>query len=216
MSGSPLIALPPDPASPEGSFVAADGWWPGIDCNAARDALRIGEIVTQPRLIAALEGAMLTITGDLAWWQAALLAGTISTENPTGTAPATTLASVTAAQLAVLREPRDERAFGRFGWGQPSFAYHEFHRPRLLYTPAQTIQLTSKINGHPRLIMLYIRAVRCAAAAELLELYRDLGATRHSDIRAEQQTTTSADYQRMAIAATRDMLGQTRVSCELI
>ena len=42
MAGSPLIALPPDPASPAGATVAGDGWWPAIDRNAARDAL-LGE-----------------------------------------------------------------------------------------------------------------------------------------------------------------------------
>jgi hypothetical protein len=37
--------------------VPGDGWWPDIDCNAMRDALRLGQIVTHARLVAALRAA---------------------------------------------------------------------------------------------------------------------------------------------------------------
>ena len=70
MSGSPLISRPAAPASPSASTLAGDGWWPDIDCTAMREALRIGEAVTHPRLVAALENAFIDVTGDLADWRA--------------------------------------------------------------------------------------------------------------------------------------------------
>lgn len=71
MSGSPIIISPASPASPVGSVMSGDGWWPDIDYNAMRDALRIGEVVTQARLQATLENAVITVTDDLAQWRAA-------------------------------------------------------------------------------------------------------------------------------------------------
>ena len=232
MTGSPLIALPPSPASPDGSVVAGDGWWPDIDCNAARDALRLGEIITQPRLAAALEGAMFTITGDLGWWQAALVAGNSDTLLPAWPGdiqrlpsdPCTSLATVTAAQLLALREhfPQDGHG-GGWGWGGAyggDYHYDEWrhhrHIRRWLYSPAQAAQLTAEIGGTSRLVMLYTRAVRFAAAAELVAAYRDFGATHHADIRAEALVDPAADYSRMALQAVRDMLATPRVSVELI
>ena len=66
-----FLALPPDPASPDGAAVPGDGWYPAIDCNALRDALRIGEMVTHARLLAAITGAQITVEGELASWRAA-------------------------------------------------------------------------------------------------------------------------------------------------
>jgi len=68
---SDLISTPPSPASPADSKVAADGWFPDIDCNDLRDEVRLGEgIVTHQRLIAAIEGAMLHAFRALADWRA--------------------------------------------------------------------------------------------------------------------------------------------------
>jgi hypothetical protein len=41
MSG--LIVKPAAPASPAGSVLALDGWWPAIDYTDMREAIRIGE-----------------------------------------------------------------------------------------------------------------------------------------------------------------------------
>lgn len=58
---SDMISTPPAPASPVNSTVGADGWFSDIDVNAIRDTIRMGEgIVTHARLVAAIEGAMLT------------------------------------------------------------------------------------------------------------------------------------------------------------
>jgi len=58
---SDLISTPASPASPANSTVEADGWFPAIDCNALRASVRLGEnIVPHDRLLAAIEGAMLT------------------------------------------------------------------------------------------------------------------------------------------------------------
>lgn len=71
MSGSPLIIKPAAPASPVGSVMTLDGWWPDIDYTSMREALRIGETVTQPRLVLALQTAVSTVTGDLRDWKRA-------------------------------------------------------------------------------------------------------------------------------------------------
>lgn len=67
---SDLISTPPAPASPIGSTVTADGWFPPIDCNALRDALRLADTnISQARLVAAIKGAMLQAFRQLAAWR---------------------------------------------------------------------------------------------------------------------------------------------------
>lgn len=69
---SDLISTPPSPASPVDSMVTVDGWFPDIDVNALRKSTRMGEnIVTHERLVAAIEGAILTALRNLALWRAA-------------------------------------------------------------------------------------------------------------------------------------------------
>jgi hypothetical protein len=67
---SALIAVPPSPQSPAGSVVSAGDWWPSIDCNALRDSLRLGEVVTHARLLGAVQAGLVTVTGELAAWRA--------------------------------------------------------------------------------------------------------------------------------------------------
>lgn len=69
-----LIALPPEPASPIGSTVAADGWFPDVDLNDMRDKLRVGKVVTHGRLTFAVEGALVTVQTELDAWKAAQVA----------------------------------------------------------------------------------------------------------------------------------------------
>ncbi|MCJ2189158.1 head completion/stabilization protein [Novosphingobium beihaiensis] len=156
----PFIALPPDPASPDGEVVAGDGWYPDIDVNAMRDALRIGELVTDARLIEAIKGGQLTIEGELEDWRAA--------REVEGAAD---LSAVDPARMT---------------------------------------------GGTHRLTLLYTRAVRFAAAAELSELHRDLTATETGQARADTAATTAPDYHRLATSAVRDILGTGRVAVELI
>lgn len=155
-----FVAVPPAPASPVNAVVAADGWYPEIDCNAMRDALRIGEIVTHARLVAAIESGLVTVIGELRDWRA--------TQDIAGHA-----------SLAVVA-PDDE------------------------------------INGQNRLELLFIRAVRLGAAAELVELHRDISASNDGQNRAESNLQTATDYRRMMTWAIRDFLSVTRTAVELI
>lgn len=69
---SDLISTPPAPASPIDSEIAIDAWFPPIDVNELRDSVRLGEnMVTHPRLVAAIEGAILTALRNLAEWRTA-------------------------------------------------------------------------------------------------------------------------------------------------
>lgn len=155
-----LVSVPPAPASPTNTVVAGDGWWPDIDCNAMRDALRLGEVVTHARLLGAIEGGLITIEGQLAAWRA-----------------------------------------GREAEGASNLAEVESDRT---------------INGTPRMVVLWTRAVRFAAGAELAELHRDVSATADGHNSADVQAMTSADYKVLAMQAVRDMLGTPRIDVELI
>lgn len=67
---SDLISTPPSPASPVDSEVTVDGWFPDVDVNELRKAVRMGEnIVPHERLVAAIEGAILTALRNLAAWR---------------------------------------------------------------------------------------------------------------------------------------------------
>lgn len=155
-----FVALPPSPASPAASKVPGDDWYPDIDCNAFRNALRMGEMVTHDRLVGAIEGAQLTVEGELAEWRAAREAQ-----------GAATLADV---------EPNRRSA------------------------------------GQHRLSLIYIRAVRMHAAAELAETHRDLTATQDGQARADTEATTAQEYLRRATHAIRDIVGTSRTAVELI
>lgn len=68
---SDLIFTPPSPASPADSMVTVDGWFPDVDVNDLREKVRMGEnIVPHDRLVAAIEGAILTALRNLAAWRA--------------------------------------------------------------------------------------------------------------------------------------------------
>lgn len=155
-----FTAVPPAPASPEGTVVAVDNWYPPIDCNAMRDVLRLGTVVTHKQLVDAIQGGVITVVQDLASWRAAREA-----------AGATSLDDVAPEEV---------------------------------------------VGDQTRLSVLFTRAVRFAAAAELAELHRDLSATAEGSARAESQLLTAADYERMRINAVRDILGTSRVAVELI
>jgi len=155
-----FVALPTSPTSPTGSVVAGDGWYPDIDVNAMRDTLRITDQITHARLVGAIEGGLLTVEGELAYWRA----------------------TKEADSFEALEEVDEGRT----------------------------------VAGEHRLTLLYIRAVRFHAAAELAELHRDLSATTEGQARAEPQMLTAEDYRKLATQAVRDILGTPRVAVELI
>ena len=69
MSDSVFIPAP-SPSQP-GAKVAAGPFWPDVDLNDLRDAMRIGNsTITDKRLIPAIQGAVLTLDQDLAAWRA--------------------------------------------------------------------------------------------------------------------------------------------------
>lgn len=193
MSGSPLITVPQAPASPPNSVVEGDGWWPNIDCTATRTALRIGEFVTHARLVNAIEGAVLDVTGDLSAWAAQLVA-----------AGAGSLSAVTVDHLLTLKMP----------CRRPSYTHLPSDQPR--YTANKAAWLAAPVGDAPRLVQLYLRAVRYAATAHLAEEYRDLAVTAAGQPRVDVMEYSGETYRRTSIQAVRDMLGITRVSVALI
>jgi hypothetical protein len=73
MSG--FIASPPSPASPAGAKVTGGTFWPEIDLNKFRDAMRIGgSEITDARLMPALSDAIVSVGRDLKAWRLANIA----------------------------------------------------------------------------------------------------------------------------------------------
>lgn len=157
---SPFVSVPAAPQSPANSVLAIDGWWPEIDCNEARDVLRLGDVVTHDRLVAALTGGIITVTGELADWRSG------------------------------------HEAAGKLD--------------------LSSVDPDSEINGVNRYEILFVRAVRFAAAAELAELHRDVAATKEGQDRADQQLLSASDYRRLSTYAIRDIMKVTRTAVELI
>jgi hypothetical protein len=73
MSG--FIASPPSPASPAGAKITGGTFWPEIDVNDFRDAMRVGGgTVTETRIKPALRDAMISVGMDLKAWRLANIA----------------------------------------------------------------------------------------------------------------------------------------------
>ena len=71
---------PEAPASPAGSTVSGGDFWPSIDVNQFRDALRIGgTTVIHARMVEALQNAIFSIENELAAWYAAQIAAGYTT-----------------------------------------------------------------------------------------------------------------------------------------
>lgn len=155
-----FVATPPAPQSPAAAKVKADGWFPDIDVNKVRDAMRLRGDVPHGRLVEAIRGGILTATIDLAAWKADWVAQG-------------------KADLAAVK-PDD------------------------------------KIDDEHRLSMLFTRAVRFYAAAELADLARDSSATNDEADRIEEESLVAPDMKRIALQAVRDLLGVGRCDIELI
>ena len=72
-----------------------------------------------------------------------------------------------------------------------------------------------QLDGQPRLVLLYLRAVMCAAKADLIERYRDFDAD-GGNTRLQDNAPLIDEQRRNAQWAVRDILGQTRVVAELV
>lgn len=155
-----FVATPPAPQSPDNATVKADGWFPAIDVNAARDAMRLRGDVPHARLVSALQGGIITVIGQLAAWKA--------------------------------------------GWVASGHA------------DLAAVRAAETIDDQHRLTLLFTRAVRLYAAAELAEFARDSSATNDEVDRIEEESLVAPDMTAKALQAVRDILGVTRVDVELI
>ncbi|PKP96652.1 MAG: hypothetical protein CVT74_16415 [Alphaproteobacteria bacterium HGW-Alphaproteobacteria-13] len=72
------------------------------------------------------------------------------------------------------------------------------------------------IDGEHRLSLLFARAVRLYAAAELAAFARDSSATNDEVDRIDEESLVGPDMTARALAAVRDILGTTRIDVELI
>ena len=71
------------------------------------------------------------------------------------------------------------------------------------------------VDGKPRLVLLYLRAVMCSAKADLTERYRDFDADA-ANPRLKDGEPSIDEQRRNAQWAVRDILGQSHVFVELI
>ena len=71
------------------------------------------------------------------------------------------------------------------------------------------------VDGKPRLVLLYLRAVMCSAKADLTERYRDFDADA-TNPRVKDAEPSTDEQRRNAQWAVRDILGQSHVFVELI
>lgn len=71
------------------------------------------------------------------------------------------------------------------------------------------------VDGKPRLVLLYLRAVMCSAKADLTERYRDFDADA-ANPRVRDAEPATDEQRRNAQWAVRDILGQSHVFVELI
>ena len=80
-----LISSPVPAPDPAGAQVVADGWFPPVKLDDVRERLRLGEgVVTNARLIEAMEGGMVHAFRELADWRTArVLAGATSLDQVT-------------------------------------------------------------------------------------------------------------------------------------
>lgn len=74
MSSFIAAAPVPTPAQPGGQAIRNDGFFPDIDVDQARAAMRLDGTVTPERLRAALVDAALSVNDELAAWRARQLA----------------------------------------------------------------------------------------------------------------------------------------------
>lgn len=71
------------------------------------------------------------------------------------------------------------------------------------------------LDGQPRWVLLYLRAVMCTAKADLIERYRDFDAD-NDNSRVRDISPNIDEQRRNAQWAVRDILGRTRTVVELI
>lgn len=78
------------------------------------------------------------------------------------------------------------------------------------------VAIEDKIAGQPRLVILYLKAVRAFAAAELGDLEGEITATDGGRERRDVRASPSDAQRRIATHAIRDMLGKPRTKVSLV
>jgi len=156
-------------------------------------------LATPPVAPATTPPASATIEND-GWWPSIELASVREIVRLNGTVTELRLQEATqAAMLALNQELADWKA-AKVAQGAET----------LLDVPA------SQIGGESRLVALYRRAVYFYAKADLTERYRDFDTTAAGDRRADDLEATIDDARRNVRWAVSDLLGQSRVTVELM
>ncbi|RSC26446.1 head completion/stabilization protein [Pseudomonas putida] len=75
---------------------------------------------------------------------------------------------------------------------------------------------SAQINGQSQQVYLYLRAVECAAGAEVCERYRGYDSSGSGDKNADETMPTIDDYRRDQRWAVRDFLDAPRTTVELL
>lgn len=75
---------------------------------------------------------------------------------------------------------------------------------------------SEEINGQSELVYLYLRAVYCLTAANLYERYRSFDSTKDGERKAQELEQTAGDLRRDYHFAVRDILGEKRMTAELV
>lgn len=75
---------------------------------------------------------------------------------------------------------------------------------------------SAQINGQSQQMYLYLRAVECAAGAEVCERYRGYDSSGRGNKNADETLPTIDDYRRDQRWAVRDFLGTPRTTVELL
>lgn len=84
------------------------------------------------------------------------------------------------------------------------------------YASLAAIPSDIQIDGKPRAVHLYLRAVALYAKAEIVERYRDIDMSGSGERRADDLEPTPGELRRDAIHAVRDLLGKSRTTVDLI
>lgn len=79
-----------------------------------------------------------------------------------------------------------------------------------------SVEPDRQVGGEPELVMLFIRAVRLMAAAELADRNQDITTTRQGADRGEDRMCMADDFRRDAVRAIRAITGATGTMVDLV
>ncbi|MCW2370213.1 head completion/stabilization protein [Sphingobium sp. B11D3D] len=119
-----FVTSPQPPATPDDHVIAFGEFWPAIDINAFRDAMRIGgNLIPDARVVEALVGGLIIVDDNLSVWRDSQIA---AGHEALAHIPSTEI-TVGAGQAAVI-EPRLVRLFRRAVYAWATADLIETHR----------------------------------------------------------------------------------------